>query len=125
MVIQAYLHSAENSLKLYHNMLQSEDDNDAKAELCCEIQCLLRKKREIDEEIEKHQQKSPYLDNHCKIIDNMMQKLATRQAADSQTHPLIPSYKGSSASSSDCTCPTSITADAAETSSATTAASTD
>jgi len=75
MVIQAHLHFAENSLKLYHNMLQSEDDNDAKAELCCEIQCLLRKKREIDEEIEKHQQKFPCLDKHCRIIDDMMQIL--------------------------------------------------
>jgi len=36
-VIQAQLKSTESSLKLYHDMLKSEDDDEAKAELCSEI----------------------------------------------------------------------------------------
>jgi len=36
-VIQAQLKSTESSLKLYHDMLKSEDDDGAKAELCSEI----------------------------------------------------------------------------------------
>ena len=47
LVIQACLKSAENSLKLYHDMLQVEDSTDAKAELCLEIWHLIRKKEKL------------------------------------------------------------------------------
>jgi len=69
---------------------------------------LLKKKCEIDEEIEKHQQKFPCLEGHHKIIHDVMQTM------DNNT-----------ASLSDATHPTSITNEVVETSSVTTAATTD
>jgi len=98
---------------------------------------LLLKTREIDEEIEQHQQKFPCLDSHCKVMNNMMQQLKTEQATASSNSidRMKQHHTNASAASSSVThptnldryvtCPTSITSKATETSSITTAASND
>jgi len=88
---------------------------------------LLKKKRKIDDEIQKHKTKYPCLDSHRKVIDHMMQDLTSeRLTADNRHSKRHKDHNNnvSMASSSDDMHPTSITAEAAETSSVTTAAST-